>query len=775
MRQPQAPGGDDRIGAASVSRAASETTRAGPTHCAACGEFSRQTARRKTRLVKTIDLEIRGMHCAGCVATVEGALRKTPGVSEASVNLATERATLTVSDDADVRMNEILEAVAKAGYQASVAKKDADPSQRGVERARELASQQRRLIIAALVASPLLIGHFVGVGHATSGLWASLLPGINALLTAIVLVIAAGPILASAGRAALSLRGNMDLLVSLGALTAFFAGIVGWLTGRHELLMFDAAALVVLFVALGKHLEARARGQASAALEALAARTPRDALQIVGDKLVPTPVASLRPGQQVRVAAGQMIPLDGEITQGVVTVDESMLTGESRAITRQSGDRVLGGTRVIDGAADARVTAIGAESTVARIARLVEQAQSIKPPWQRLADRLAAWFTPVVLLLAFATFAGWRWGAQADLLTALTRAITTLVVACPCAMGLAIPTAVLVGTSRAAERGVLVRDPSALEAAGRVQEVFLDKTGTLTLGRPTLSRIDTAKGLDESEPIRLAASVEQLSDHPLAKAIVAAARQRGLTLSAAEGYSRQAGMGAVGIVEGRRVVVGALEWLREQGVSEAEIGAWPLDAEAESETWVALDGRIAARLSLADELHADAQAAVTGLKELGARTRIISGDRRATVARVAAQVGVESFDAELKPDDKLARLREAQQRGRIVAMVGDGINDAPALAAADVGIAIGAGADVAREAAPILLVGHSPLLIPAAIKISRASAAVMKQNLVWALAYNVVMLPLAMLAPISPALGAAAMMFSSLTVVGNSLRLRRLL
>jgi Cu+-exporting ATPase len=428
----------------------------------------------------------------------------------------------------------------------------------------------------------------------------------------------------------------------------------------------------------------------------------------------------------------------------------------------------------VDGLIDIRATATGDVSAAARIARLVEDAQATKPPWQRFADRAAGVFVPVVLLLAAAAFMGWKL-AGADLSTALVRTIAVLVVACPCALGLAIPTAVFVGTTRAAERGILVRSAAALEAAGHVREMLLDKTGTLTVGRPALVQLVTLPGSEERAVLRAAAAVESLSSHPLARAVVEAAEQRNIRTPAAADLHARPGAGIRGTVDGQTVVVGSAAWLTDNGIDihPGESAAADLASGGHSVVWIAVADRTAGLLAFADPLHPESQAAVARLRALQVNVRILSGDREPAVRAVAAQLGIADFEAELKPEDKVARVRERTRGTPVVAMVGDGVNDAPALAAADVGIAIGTGAEVAREAAEICLVGHSPRLIADAVEISRASARIMTQNLAWAVGYNFVMLPVAILTPLPPAAATAAMMLSSLSVVANALRLRR--
>ncbi len=745
---------------------------------------------------RRIELSIRGMHCGGCVAAVERALGRVAGVQNVSVNLATERATIRADGAGPALRDALVDAVRKAGYDAQPAE-PATPPPPGDD-ADTLRRHGRRLALAAALAAPVIVWHLLSMLapgalphalHASAGFLA--IGAVQAALTLAVVVLAGGSMLRGAAAALLRGQANMDLLVSLGTLTALAAGVAGLVTQRHALLLFDAATMIVLFVAVGKFLEARARRQATASLRQLFERIPRRATRLEpagGGSEVP--IEAIRVGDVLRVPPDAPVPVDGEVVAGHATVDESMLTGESMPVERGPGQAVSGGTRVRAGTIDIRATARGADSAAMRIARMVERAQATKPPWQRFADRAAAVFVPVVLLIAAATLVGWWWLGRAELNWALERMIAVLVVACPCALGLAIPTAVVVGTSRAAELGVLVRDAAALEAAGAVDEVLIDKTGTLTLGQPALERVVSLGELSADDVLRLAASVDQYSEHPLARAIVAGARQRGMSLLEPAGLEASPGGGVAATLPAaspagasvvppdttERVVVGTASWLAERGV---EVGmateqADALAAEGLSVVCVGAGDRVLGLIGLADPPHPEAREAVADLHALGVRVRLLSGDRHAAVSRLATDLGIDAFEAQVTPERKLERVRERMAAGRRVAMVGDGINDAPALAAAHVGIAIGAGADVARETATICLVGHSPRLVPRAIRLSRASARVMRQNLLWAVGYNLVMMPIAIFAPLPPALATAAMMGSSLSVVLNALRLRRL-
>jgi heavy metal translocating P-type ATPase len=728
----------------------------------------------------TIELTIHGMHCAGCVSTVENALNNVPGVVNASVNLATQRAhVLTEGADQDGLVSDLTQAVRKVGYHAERIRSGQGRSQAGQARRRQQLRRQRlRIMLAIVLGAPVMVLHL-------GGHWVSETLGITmmsagvaqAVLTCLAMIAAAGPMLAGALRALMRFRADMDLLVSLGATVAFVAGMWGLVAGEPSMVLFDSATMITLFVAVGKHLETRARGEASAALENLMARVPGEALLLVEGHTQRVPIDRVAAGDALRLHPDSLVPVDGEISAGHVVIDESMLTGESLPVERKAGSKVFGGTRIVAGTADMRATARGEESTAARIVRLTEEAQAAKTPWQRLADRVAAVFVPVVLTLALITFGGWFWFGHAEFVWALKRAIAVLVVACPCAMGLAIPTAVLVGTTRAAERGILLRNATALEAVGRIRQILLDKTGTLTVGRPILQQVGMVDGLDKQHILCSVAAVEQYSDHPFAKAVIRHAQQEGIELGDASDVTSEAGGGMRGQVDGHAVIVGSVAWLRRNGVhvEDPALNTHLTTNPDESLVWVAVDGRVAAWLAFADEIHPESAETIAALKKLGVQTQMLSGDRRQVVSHVARQVGITNFLAELTPEEKLRSVRDAAESGVGVAMVGDGINDAPALASADVGIAIGTGADVAREAADVCLVRHSPRLIAEAIRVSRRTVRVMKQNLIWAFVYNAVMLPIAAFTPLPPAGATAAMMLSSLSVVGNSLRLRRMI
>ncbi|MBK8916065.1 MAG: cation-translocating P-type ATPase [Phycisphaerales bacterium] len=741
----------------------------------------------------SISIPVPGMHCAACTSAVEAAVRRVPGVTSVTASLATGRVLVqTRGGPPDPQV--IRAAIRSAGYETP---NETPPNPDGPSTADPNAPHRRaelvRLLIAVGLGAPILFTHILPAHGQHQGAWLPLQAG----LATAVLWVAGGEMFRGAWRAAAALRANMDTLVALGTITAFIAGVVGAATGRPEIMHFDAAVMIVLLVALGKHLEQRARGQAGASLRLLAARVPQTAWIIAADGACePGPVDRIVPGMRFRLLADQPVPVDGRITSGAISIDESSLTGESLPVERTIGQAVRSGTRVLSGTAEAAALATGADSSAARIARLAEMAQASRTPWQRLADRVAAVFVPLVLMLGVGTalFHLAR-GAGAD--AALERTVAVLVVACPCALGLAIPTAVLVTVSAAARRGILLRTAGALEAAARVGTVLIDKTGTLTLGRPRLTRIEPLSGLSQMELLRLGASAARFSEHPLSQAVAQAGIEAGLTLETPARFEARAGMGVLAQFDsadrsagplrssnsppdenhpaGLTLLLGSARWLREQGVTTAawEGRADALTADGSALIWLARDGAPCGLFVLQDPPHPDAADALRRLRGLGLRTHILSGDRRAAVAVLAEALRVDAFDAELSPEEKVAGVQQAGRSGRPVAMVGDGINDAPALAVADVGIAIGTGADIAREASDICLVGASPRGIAEVLELARRSVRVMRQNLIWAFGYNALMLPLAFFASVPPAAAAAAMSISSLTVVLNSLRLAR--
>jgi len=728
-------------------------------------------------------LQIRGMSCAGCVSRVEQALREVPGVSAVSVSLATSTAEVDLAR-ADVSEQSLAEAVKHAGYEASPLEPDQlveTAEQAGTAHA---AHHLRRFYIALILTMPILaLEYLPSLVSAEPQRWLWITRLGQLVLTAALLGTAGRSILAAAASAAMHRTANMDVLISLGVLVAAIASAVGtvWPSGPlGSQVHFVAAGMIVTLVVLGRYLEARARGRTGAAIGALAKRASKTAVVVRDGQAEQVPIKQVTPGDIVRVAQDQYVPVDGTIVSGEAAIDESMLTGESVPVERAAGEKVFGGTLVRSGLIEVRAEGVGAASTLARIIRLVQAAQAGKTQIQRLADKAAAVFVPIVVAASAVTLVSWLlYGGSAMAGEAVSRAVAVLVVACPCALGLATPTAVAAATGVAALLGILVREPAALEAAGKVDTVIFDKTGTLTTGKMVLAELHCdpvgCGKLDEQQVLQLAASAEQYSEHPLAQALVAGAAERGITPLQPESYESFAGLGVRAVIGGQTVLVGSPKWMRQQGVDTQSAGRLIEQVMSQGQTpvLIVIGGRVAAVAGLADQIRPRAAEAIEALSREGIDVAMVTGDAEQVAAVVGASLGVQTVRAEVPPEGKTEQVAQFQRAGKIVAMVGDGINDAPALAAADVGIAFATGTEVACEAAQIALVGDSPMLVAEAIRLSRFALRLIKQNLFWAFFYNMAALPLAAFGVLPPEIAAGAMMASSLTVVGNALRLYR--
>ena len=742
----------------------------------------------ETATAVTVD----GMRCASCTGRVERALLRLPGAVSASVNLATGRAELRHAAGA-VSAADLEEAVRGAGYEP-VSSASAQEPTREAGQARETAALRRDLTLAAVLAAPVVVldmgGHLsAGFHHAVTGLLGA--GGLAWLQAGLATLVLAGP-----GRRFFRigvpnlLRGHPDMnaLVALGAGAAYLYSLVstiapGWLPAGAAHLYFEAAVLIVALILLGRTLEARARGRAGAAIARLIDLSPRIARRLDGDGEREVPAAELRVGDRVRVRPGERVPADGTVAAGQSYVDESMITGEPVPVEKRVGAEIVGGTLNTTGGFDLTVTRIGADTVLARIVRMVEEAQGGKLPIQALVDRVTLRFVPAVMGVAALTFAAWLLLAPAPALgPATVAAISVLIVACPCAMGLATPVSIMVGTGRAAERGVLFRQGAALQALREARLVALDKTGTLTEGRPRLTDFSAVSGVSREKALALAGAVEARSEHPIARAVAEAARAETGPLPEVHDFEATPGHGVAARVEGRAVALGNRRHMARLGIDTA-----PLEAEAErlagegrSPIFLALDGRLAALLAVADPVRPEARQTVAALRARGLAVAMLTGDARATAATVARTLGIEEVAAEVLPEGKVEALRALRGRHGPVAFVGDGINDAPALAEADVGIAIGTGTDIAVESADVVLMSGALGGLVEAIDLSRATIANIRQNLFWAFAYNVALIPVAAGLPaafggppFSPVLAAGAMALSSVFVVGNALRLRR--
>jgi Cu+-exporting ATPase len=718
-----------------------------------------------------VALGIEGMTCASCVGRVEKALCAVPGVLNASVNLATERA--QVETAGGVPVDALLTAVEKAGYRGV-------PAIEAPAQAAGAASAKRGydwwpIALAAVLSLPLMIPMLTAPFAVH---W--MLPGWMQLLLATPVQFWLGARFYRAGWKALRAgTGNMDLLVAIGTSAGYALSVYHlFAAGRDQMghLYFEASAVVITLVLLGKWLEARAKWQTTEAIRALQALRPERARVRRDGREREVPVETVRLGDEVIVRPGERIPVDGEVLEGQSHADESLITGESLPVAKAPGDRVTGGSINAEGLLAVRTTAVGAETTLARIIRLVESAQARKAPIQRLVDRVSAVFVPVVIGIAVAALLGWGL-ATGDWTQATLNAVAVLVIACPCALGLATPTAILAGTGVAARAGILIKDAEALEIAHGVRTVAFDKTGTLTEGRPALAALATSPGFSEQDALAWAAALQQGSEHPLAKAVLTAAVEGRIAVPAAAEVRALAGRGIEGRVGQRKLVLGSARLMQEIGVDLAALAvrAGELESEGRSVSYLAeADGRRSiVLLAFGDTLKASAPAAIERLRELGVRTVLLTGDNRRAAQAVAGRLKVDAVEAEVLPDDKARIVEGLRGPDGKVAMVGDGINDAPALAAADVGIAMSTGTDVAMHTAGITLMRGDPVLVRDAIDVSRHTYAKIRQNLFWAFVYNVVGIPLAAFGLLSPVIAGAAMALSSVSVVSNALLLKR--
>lgn len=742
-------------------------------------------------------LPVRGMTCAACVRRIEKALNKVEGVESSAVNLATEQATVRLDPHVADRAK-LVAAIEKAGYSvapelaptaAGVSPEDAE----ALERERDLRHTFLQFSVSFTVSIALMAVMFIPqwffIPWWRVGMEDLRLPLF--LIATPVQFWAGWRFYQSAFRAARHLEVNMNTLIAIGTLVAwgysvfvtFFPDAVHN-AGLMSEVYYDSGVTIISLILLGKYLEARAKGQTAGAIKRLLHLQAKTARVLRDGAEVDLPIAEVVVGDVIRVRPGEKVPVDGTILDGASTIDESMLTGESMPVERAAGDAVIGATLNGNGSFTFRATRVGQDTTLAQIVKLVERAQGSKAPIQQLADVISGYFVPAVLVVSALVFLGWLlFGPEPRLTLALVATVSVLIIACPCAMGLATPTAIMVATGKGAENGILIRGGEALESAGRVTAIVLDKTGTLTKGKPSVTDVVALDGFAENDILRLAAVAEMGSEHPLGQAVVDLARARDLDLTEdVEEFQAITGRGVSARVGGARVLIGSSRLLVEDGISTAvlEDRANALAATGKTPVLLAVDGRPAGLIAIADTIKPESRQALSQLKALGLEVWMLTGDNERTARAVAASLGIENVLAEVLPGDKADKISELQAAGKSVAMVGDGVNDAPALAQADLGIAIGTGADVAIEASDVTLVGGDPRAIVAAIALSRKTIGVIKSNLFWAFAYNVVLIPVAAGGLyfltgdlLNPGLAAAAMALSSVSVVTNSLRLRR--
>ncbi|MDM7999644.1 MAG: heavy metal translocating P-type ATPase [Dehalococcoidia bacterium] len=726
--------------------------------------------------IREVVFDVTGMTCATCVQNIETALNALDGVISATVNLASEKAYVRYNPEA-VSVSALRKAIADAGYKATLAADGA------VDTDRQARDRERRRLVVLLIFSfslavPVFVLSMVMPFGSSADNW--LLLG----LTTPVQFLVGWQFYVGTYKALRNRRANMDVLIAMGTTAAYlYSLLVTVMPGTFEGdVYFDTAALIISIVLLGRYLEARAKGRASEAIKKLMGLRPRTASVIVDGTERQVSVEDVEVGQTVVVRPGEKIPVDGVILEGAAAVDESMLTGESMPVDKKAGDTVVGATINKDGLLKFRATKVGKDTVLAQIIRLVEQAQGSKAPIQRLADSVAAVFVPVVVTIAMVTFVAWFAVIGKPFVFALEASISVLVIACPCALGLATPTAIMVGTGKGAQNGILIKSAAALERAYRLGTIVFDKTGTLTEGKPAVTDVLSLDGSSQAEILRLAAGAEKGSEHPVGRAIVAAAEGGERAVPDPETFQALSGRGVLATVEGKEVLVGNRAFMAERQVTAvaAEQHLGNFENQGKTVMLVAVEGKLAGLIAVSDTLRDNAAESVRRLQDMGLETVMITGDNLRTAEAIAAQAGIRKVLAQVLPEDKAREIQALQQNGKLVGMVGDGINDAPALAQADIGIALGSGTDVAMESGDIVLVRNDLRDVPEALRLSRYTISKVKQNLFWAFAYNTLGIPIAagILYPwtgtlLNPIIAAAAMAFSSVSVVTNSLLMNR--
>ncbi|SCW51510.1 Cu+-exporting ATPase [Paenibacillus tianmuensis] len=726
-------------------------------------------------------LAITGMTCAACANRIEKGLNKLPGVGKATVNFALETAHVEYSGQA-VSVEEMIRKVEQLGYKAGLKEERKDD---GDHRQKEIAAHRTKLIFSAILSFPLL---WAMVSHFSFTSWiylpdALMNPWVQLALATPVQFIIGLPFYTGAYKALRNKSANMDVLVALGTSAAYFYSLyltLEWAAAgspSHGMpsMYYETSAVLITLIVMGKWFEALAKGRSSEAIKKLMGLQAKMALVVRDGVELSVPVEEVLAGDVVLVKPGEKIPVDGIVLDGMSAVDESMLTGESIPVEKKPGDAVIGATVNRNGSLRVKATKVGKETALAQIIRVVEDAQGSKAPIQRVADRISGIFVPIVVGIAVLTFLIWYFAVvPGEFANALEKAIAVLVIACPCALGLATPTSIMAGSGRAAEFGILFKGGEHLESMHRIDTIVLDKTGTVTKGKPELTDV-SIEAADEATVLRLVAAAEKQSEHPLAEAIVEGIRSKGIPFSEAERFEAIPGYGIAAVVEGREVLVGTRKLLRREGIefAQAEGAMERMESEGKTAMLIAVDRQYAGMVAVADAVKETSQEAIARLKQEGIEVIMITGDNRRTAEAIARQVGIDRVLAEVLPEGKAAEVKKLQAEGRKVAMVGDGINDAPALATADVGIAVGTGTDIAIEAADVTLMQGDLIRLPDAAAMSRKTMANIKQNLFWALAYNTLGIPIAALGFLAPWVAGAAMALSSVSVVLNALRLQK--
>ncbi|MCX6120829.1 MAG: heavy metal translocating P-type ATPase [Ignavibacteriales bacterium] len=743
------------------------------------------------RHIETLILPVEGMTCASCVARVEKTLKKVDGVEIANVNLATEAVALSY-DPAKTSLDVLAKAVEGAGYKLDIPEKTPEISHSFDQRQFSGVSHQeksyhqlkREFLFSLILAIPIMLINMLSMTAWFMFHIPLSMDEVNKLLlvlTTPVMIVSGKRFFKPAWKLAQHFAADMNTLVAVGTGAAFFysAAVVlfpQWFPVGTNLydVYFDSAAVIITLILMGRMLEARAKHKASDSIKLLLGLQPKTARIIKDKKEIEIPIADVIVGDIIIVRPGERIPVDGVILKGNSSVDESMVSGESIPVEKTIGDKVIGGTINRNGSFEFRASAVGADTVVAHIAKLVEEAQGSKAPIQHLADKIASIFVPVVMVIALAAFGIWYFVLSAGFAAALMNAIAVLVIACPCALGLATPTAIMVGTGRGASLGVLIKNAESLERAHKINTIVFDKTGTITSGTPSVTDIESYNGNDEETVLRLAASLEKKSEHPLGEAVVREAAKRSLILDEVDSFQSHTGFGVKGTVNGRKASVGSEKMLQDASIDTALASGAILRFSEQGKTLilVAADGKLAGIIAVADTLRPASNQTAAELKEMGFELVLLTGDNSRTAHAIAAQAGIEKVFAEVLPQEKAAKIQELQSKGKIVAMVGDGMNDAPSLAQADVGIAVGTGTDIAMETADITLMKSDLRGVLRAIRLSRQTMRTIKQNLFWAFIYNSIGIPLAAMGLLNPMFAAGAMALSSVSVVTNSLRLR---